>query len=175
MREKARSSLPPSSPSTPWVSLAKPVASWVPVSFSRLGTAYQKEKMLYPVCTFSSYSLREPREVGQDRSPFPPRHQARVQVPLTPQLCRVPDGLSQLTPDTAHPIRVRPAQLHWPESRGIRRKSLGPVGRCVIELPTGDTYVGDHPLTIGRFGEGSDFNLRVVISRLSLNVTELTL
>ncbi|KAK7815144.1 hypothetical protein U0070_007809 [Myodes glareolus] len=45
--------------------------------------------------------------------------QARVLVPLTPQLCRVPDGLSQLTPDTVHPIRVRPAQLHWPESRGM--------------------------------------------------------
>lgn len=75
--------------------------------------------MLYPVCTFSSYSLKGPGAVGQDRSPFPLRHQARVLVPLTPQLCRVPeDGLSQLTPDTAHPIRVRPAQLHWPQSRG---------------------------------------------------------
>ncbi|XP_051030709.1 dual specificity protein phosphatase 13 isoform X3 [Phodopus roborovskii] len=119
MREKARSSFPPSSPSTRWVSLAKPVASWVPVSFSGLGTAYQREKRLYPVCTFSSYSLKGPGEVDQLRSPFPLRPQAGVLVPLTPQLCRVPDGLSQLTPDTAHPIRVRPAQLHWPESRGM--------------------------------------------------------
>lgn len=118
MREKARSSLPPNSPSTRWVSLAKPVASWVPVSFSGPGSACQKEKMLYPVCTFSSYSLKGPGEVYQDRSPFPLRQQARVLVPLTSQLCRVPDGLSQLTPDTAHPIRVRPAQLQWPESRG---------------------------------------------------------
>ncbi|XP_040591896.1 dual specificity protein phosphatase 13 isoform X2 [Mesocricetus auratus] len=119
MREKARSSLPPNSPSTRWVSLAKPVASWVPVSFSGPGSACQKEKMLYPVCTFSSYSLKGPGEVYQDRSPFPLRQQARVLVPLTSQLCRVPDGLSQLTPDTAHPIRVRPAQLQWPESRGM--------------------------------------------------------
>ncbi|XP_036055921.1 dual specificity protein phosphatase 13 isoform X1 [Onychomys torridus] len=120
MKDKARSSVPPNSPSTRWVSLAKPVASWVPVSFSSLGTACQREKMLYPVCTFSSYSLKGPGAVGQERSPFPLRHQARVLVPLTPQLCRVPeDGLSQLTPDTAHPIRVRPAQLHWPPSRGM--------------------------------------------------------
>ncbi|XP_034353968.1 dual specificity protein phosphatase 13B isoform X3 [Arvicanthis niloticus] len=119
MREKGRSSLPLSSPSTRWVSVAKPVASWVPISFSGLGSACQRGKMLYPVYTFSSYSLRGPGAVGQGRYPFPLRHQARVLVPLTPQLYKVPDGLSQLTPDTTHSIWVRPAQVHWPEPQGM--------------------------------------------------------
>lgn len=74
--------------------------------------------MLYPVCTFSSYSLRGPGAVGQGWFPFPLRHQAQLLVPLTTQLCKVPDGLSQLTPDTTHPIWVRPAQVHWPEPQG---------------------------------------------------------
>lgn len=118
MREKGRSSLPLSSPSTRWVSVAKPVASWVPISFSGLGSACQRGKILYPVYTFSSYSLRGPGAVGQGRYPFPLRHQARVLVPLTSQLYKVPDGLSQLTPDTTHSIWVRPAQVHWPEPQG---------------------------------------------------------
>lgn len=118
MREKGRSTLPPSSPSTRWMNVAKPVASWVPISFSDLGSVCQREKTLYPVCTFSSYFLRGPEAVGQGRYPFPLRHQARVLVPLTPQLCKVPDGLSQLTPDTTHSIGVRPAQVHWPEPQG---------------------------------------------------------
>lgn len=118
MREKGRPSLLPSSSSTDWMSVAKPVASWVPISFPGLGSACQREKKFYPDCTFSSYSLRGPGAISQDRSPFPLRHQARVLVPLTPQFCKIPDGLSQLTPDITHSIRVRPAQVYWPEPQG---------------------------------------------------------
>uniref|UniRef100_A0A8C0XUH9 Protein-serine/threonine phosphatase n=1 Tax=Castor canadensis TaxID=51338 RepID=A0A8C0XUH9_CASCN len=119
MRGKSGSSLPPCAPATRWVSLAKPVASWVPISLSGPGTAHQKEKMFFPVCTFPSFWLRESGTVGQDRPSFLSQHQAQVLVPLTPQPCRVLDALSQLTPDTTHPTRVRPAEPHWPESWGM--------------------------------------------------------
>nr|KAF6424794.1 dual specificity phosphatase 13 [Molossus molossus] len=118
MKGKAGSSLPPCPPAARWVSLAKPVASWVPVSLSGPGTAYQREKMFFPVCTFPSYLLRGPGTISQDRQPFPARQQAHVLVPLTSQLSRVPDSLNQLTPETAHPNCVRPAVQRWPESWG---------------------------------------------------------
>ncbi|KAM7073820.1 dual specificity protein phosphatase 13A isoform 11-T13 [Molossus nigricans] len=119
MKGKAGSSLPPCPPAARWVSLAKPVASWVPVSLSDPGTAYQREKMFFPVCTFPSYLLRGPGTISQDRQPFPARQQAHVLVPLTSQLSRVPDSLNQLTPETAHPNCVRPAVQRWPESWGM--------------------------------------------------------
>lgn len=118
MRGKAGSSFPPCPPAAHWVSFAKPVASWVPVSLSDPGTAYQREKMFFPVYTFPSYWLRGPRTVSQDRHSFPAQHQTPVLVPLTSQLCRVPDSLSQLTPGTTHPSWVRPDLQRWPESRG---------------------------------------------------------
>uniref|UniRef100_A0A8C6ABM3 Dual specificity protein phosphatase 13B n=1 Tax=Marmota marmota marmota TaxID=9994 RepID=A0A8C6ABM3_MARMA len=119
MRGKTGSSLPPCPPATRWVSLAKPVASWVPISLSSHATTYNREKVFLPVCTFPSYWLRGSGTLGQERPSFPSQHQAQVLVPLMPQICRVPDTLSQLTPDTTHPTRVRPAELHWPESWGM--------------------------------------------------------
>lgn len=118
MRGKTGSSLPPCPPAARWVSLAKPVASWVPVSLSGPGMACQREKMFFPVCTFPSYWLRGPGAVSQDRHSFPGRHQTHVLVPLTTQLSRGPDSLSQLIPETTHPNWVRPDLQHWPESSG---------------------------------------------------------
>ncbi|KAM8776202.1 dual specificity protein phosphatase 13A isoform 9-T11 [Rhynchonycteris naso] len=115
MRGKARASLPPCPSAARCVSLAKPVASWVPVSLSGPGTAYQREKMFLPVCTFPHYWLRGPGAVSQDRHDFPAQHQTHVLVPLTSQLCRVPESLNQLTPETTHPTGVRPDLQHWPE------------------------------------------------------------
>ncbi|XP_062070612.1 dual specificity protein phosphatase 13B [Lepus europaeus] len=137
MKGKGGSSLPPCPPATRWVSLAKPVASWVPISLSGPGTAYQKEKMFFPVCTFPSYWLKRTGAAGQSQPPSPSQPQAQVLVPLPPQLCRLPDALSQLTPDTTHPSRVRPAVPHWPEMWGmnslqkqdLRRPKIHEAGR----------------------------------------------
>ncbi|KAF6108357.1 dual specificity phosphatase 13 [Phyllostomus discolor] len=111
MRGNAGSSLPPCPPAARCVSLAKPVASWVPVSLSGPGTAYQREKMFFPVCALPRYWLRGPRTVSQDRHSFPARHQTQVLVPLR--------SLTQQTPETAHPTLVRPDLQRWPESRGM--------------------------------------------------------
>ncbi|XP_014640294.1 PREDICTED: dual specificity protein phosphatase 13 isoform X2 [Ceratotherium simum simum] len=119
MRGKAGSSLPPCPPAARWVSLAKPVASWVPVSLPGPGTAYQREKTFFPVCTFPSYWLKGPGTVSQDKHSFPAQHQTQVLVPPISQLCRVPDFLSQLTPDRTHPTWVRPDLQRWPESWGM--------------------------------------------------------
>ena len=64
------------------------------------------------------YWLKGPRPVSQEGHSFPAQHQTQVLVPLTSQLCRVSDSLSQLTPDTSHPTAVRPDLQHWPESQG---------------------------------------------------------
>lgn len=118
MRGKAGSSLPPCPPAARWVSLAKPVASWVPISLSGPSTACQREKMFFPVCTFPSYWLRGPGTVSQERHSFPGRHQTHVLVPLTAQPCRGRDPLGQLIPETTHPNWVRPDPQRWPESSG---------------------------------------------------------
>lgn len=118
MKGKAGSSLPPCPPTARWVSLAKPVASWVPISLPGPGTANHRTKKFFPVCTFPSYWLKGSGPVSQERHSFPAQHQAQVLVPLTSQLCRVSDSLSQLTPDTSHPTAVRPDLQHWPESQG---------------------------------------------------------
>uniref|UniRef100_A0A2K6F8J6 Dual specificity protein phosphatase 13B n=1 Tax=Propithecus coquereli TaxID=379532 RepID=A0A2K6F8J6_PROCO len=113
-------SLPPCPPATRWVSLAKPGASWVPISLSGPGTTHQREKMFFPVCTFPSYWLKGSGTVGQDRPSFPTRHRPHVLVPLTPQLCRVSNSLGQLTPDTTHPAQGRTDVQHcWPASWGM--------------------------------------------------------
>uniref|UniRef100_A0A8C6DIM3 Dual specificity protein phosphatase 13B n=1 Tax=Moschus moschiferus TaxID=68415 RepID=A0A8C6DIM3_MOSMO len=119
MKGKAGSSLPPCPPTARWVSLAKPVASWVPISLPGPGTAYHGTKKFFPVCTFPSYWLKGPAPVSQERHSFPAQHQTRLLVPLTSQICRVSDSLSQLTPDTSHPTGVRPDLQHWPESQGM--------------------------------------------------------
>ncbi|XP_020744562.1 dual specificity protein phosphatase 13B isoform X2 [Odocoileus virginianus] len=119
MKRKAGSSLPPCPPTARWVSLAKPVASWVPISLPGLGTAYHRAKKFFPVCTFPSYWLKGPGPVSRERHSFPAQHQTQVLLPLTPQPCRVSDSLSQLTPDTSHPTAVRPDLQHWPESQGM--------------------------------------------------------
>ncbi|XP_033289939.1 dual specificity protein phosphatase 13 isoform X2 [Orcinus orca] len=119
MEGKAGPSLPPCPPTAHWVSLAKPVAFRVPVSLPGPGTAYQRAKKFFPVCTFPSYWLRGPGTVSQERHSFQAQHQTQVLVPLTFQLCRVSDPLSQLTPDTSHPTWVRPDLQHWPESCGM--------------------------------------------------------
>ncbi|XP_019601564.2 dual specificity protein phosphatase 13B isoform X4 [Rhinolophus sinicus] len=119
MKGKARSSLPPCPPAARWVSLAKPVSSWMPVSLSGPGTASQREEMFFPVCTFPSYWLRGPGPVSQDKHSFPAQLQTPILVPLTSKLCLVPDSVSQLTPETTHPSRLRPDWQRWPESRGM--------------------------------------------------------
>ncbi|KAB0395146.1 hypothetical protein E2I00_015095, partial [Balaenoptera physalus] len=119
MKGKAGSSLPPCPPTARWVSLAKPVAFCVPISLPGPGTAYQRAKKFFPVCTFPSYWLRGPGTVSQERHSFQAQHQTQVLVPLTSQLCRVSDPLSQLTPDTSHPTWVRPNLQRWPESCGM--------------------------------------------------------
>ncbi|KAM4852706.1 dual specificity protein phosphatase 13B isoform 2-T2 [Thomomys bottae] len=120
MKGKSGSSLPPCPPAPRcWVSLAKPVASWVPVALSGPGTAYQREKMFFPVCSFPSYWLRESGSVVQDKPSFQSRHQTQVLVPLPTQPYKVSDTLSQLTPDTTHLSRVRPSEPHGPESWGM--------------------------------------------------------
>nr|XP_019601552.1 PREDICTED: dual specificity protein phosphatase 13 isoform X4 [Rhinolophus sinicus] len=45
--------------------------------------------------------------------------QTPILVPLTSKLCLVPDSVSQLTPETTHPSRLRPDWQRWPESRGM--------------------------------------------------------
>ncbi|KAM9197925.1 dual specificity protein phosphatase 13B isoform 1-T1 [Dugong dugon] len=139
MRGKARSSLPPYPPAVHWVSLAKPVASWVPISLPVPGTPYQKEKALVPICTFSSYWLRGPGVVGQNGHSFPSQHQGQVLVPLTPQLCRVPDSLSQLTLDTTSLPRGRPDLQHWGmdsvQKQDLRRPKIHGAARAAPYQP----------------------------------------
>ncbi|XP_025706275.1 dual specificity protein phosphatase 13B isoform X2 [Callorhinus ursinus] len=119
MRGKAGSSLPPCPPAAHWVSLAKPVASWVPISLPGPITGYPREKMFFPVCTFPSYWLKGPGTISQDRHSFPAPHQPQVLVPLTSRLRRGSDTPKQPTPDTSHPTWVRPDLQHWPESWGM--------------------------------------------------------
>ncbi|XP_012615749.1 dual specificity protein phosphatase 13B isoform X3 [Microcebus murinus] len=120
MKGRSVPSFPPCPPATRWVSLAKPEASWVPISLSGPGTTHQREKMFFPVCTFPSYWLKGSGTVSQDRPSIPTRHPAHVLVPLTPQLCRVSNSLSQLTPGTTHPAQGRTDVQHcWPESWGM--------------------------------------------------------
>nr|XP_018891000.2 dual specificity protein phosphatase 13 isoform X1 [Gorilla gorilla gorilla] len=119
MRRTAWSSLPPCPTASHWVSLTKPAASWVPVSFSGPGTAYQREKMFFPVCTFPSHWSRGSGAVSKDRTPSPTRHQAHILVPLKIQLHRVPDSFSQQMPETSYPTRVGPDIQCWPESWGM--------------------------------------------------------
>nr|XP_007961122.2 dual specificity protein phosphatase 13 isoform X1 [Chlorocebus sabaeus] len=119
MRRTPGSSLPPCPTASHWVSLAKPAASWVPVSLSGPGTAYQREKMFFPVCTFPSHWSRGSGAVSKDRSPSPTRHQAHILVPLKIQLRRVPDSFSQQMPETSHLTRVGPDIQRWPELWGM--------------------------------------------------------
>ncbi|XP_033064229.1 dual specificity protein phosphatase 13 isoform X4 [Trachypithecus francoisi] len=113
------SSLPPCPTASHWVSLAKPAASWVPISLSGPGTAYQREKMFFPVCTFPSHWSRGSGAISKDRSPCPTRHQAHILVPLKIQLHRVPDSFSQQMPETSHLTQVGPDIQRWPESWGM--------------------------------------------------------
>nr|KAF6455742.1 dual specificity phosphatase 13 [Rousettus aegyptiacus] len=83
------------------------------------GTAYQRGKMFFPVCTFPSHWLRGPGTVSQDRNSFPARQQTRVLVPTTSQLCRVPDSASQLLPEANRPTWSRPDLQRLPESWGM--------------------------------------------------------
>ncbi|XP_070925875.1 dual specificity protein phosphatase 13B isoform X2 [Macaca nemestrina] len=131
MRRTPGSSLPPCPTASHWVSLAKPEASWVPVSLSGPGTAYQREKMFFPVCTFPSHWSRGSGAVSKDRSPSPTRQQAHILVPLKIQLRRVPDSFSQQMPETSHLTRVGPDIQRWPESWGI---PVAP-GYCTMGFP----------------------------------------
>ncbi|XP_055131640.1 dual specificity protein phosphatase 13B isoform X1 [Symphalangus syndactylus] len=119
MRRTAGSSLPPCPTAPHWVSRAKLAASWVPVSFSGPGTAYQREKMFFPVCTFPSHWSRGSGAVSKGRTPSPTRHQAHILVPLKIQLLRVPDSFSQQMPETSYTTQVGPDIQHWPESWGM--------------------------------------------------------
>ncbi|XP_071071977.1 dual specificity protein phosphatase 13B isoform X2 [Dasypus novemcinctus] len=92
-----------------------------------------------------SYWLKGPETVSQDGHSFPARRQTQVLVPLTPQLCRAPDSLSQPTPDTSHPAGARPDLQRWPESWGMdslqkqdlrRPKIHGPVRLTPYQPPT---------------------------------------
>ncbi|KAG8507961.1 Dual specificity protein phosphatase 13 isoform B [Galemys pyrenaicus] len=119
MKGKTGSSLPPCPPAAHWVGVAKPVASWVPISLSGPGTAHQRKKTIFPVCTFPSYWLRGPGTVSQEKYSLPTQHQPQVLVPLPSQFCKVSESLSQLTPDTTQLTRVKPDLKHWPETWGM--------------------------------------------------------
>uniref|UniRef100_A0A8C2VJV5 Dual specificity phosphatase 13B n=1 Tax=Chinchilla lanigera TaxID=34839 RepID=A0A8C2VJV5_CHILA len=144
MKGRAGPSLPPCPQATRWVSTAKPMVSWVPLAVAGPGTADRKEKMLFPVCTFPSCWLRDSGTAGPDRAPFPVQRQAQVLVPLTAQLCSVPDTPGPQPPppppaDTAQPARARPAEPpRGPESWGmdsvqkqdLRRPKIHGAGRA---------------------------------------------
>nr|XP_036869252.1 dual specificity protein phosphatase 13 isoform X1 [Manis javanica] len=87
-----------------------------------------------------SSRLRVPGTWSQDRHSFPAQHQMQLLVPLTPQLCRAPESLSQPTPDAAHPTWARPDLQHSPELWGmdsLQKQDLRrpKIHRAVQELP----------------------------------------
>ncbi|XP_036869258.2 dual specificity protein phosphatase 13B isoform X2 [Manis javanica] len=87
-----------------------------------------------------SSRLRVPGTRSQDRHSFPAQHQMQLLVPLTPQLCRAPESLSQPTPDAAHPTWARPDLQHSPELWGmdsLQKQDLRrpKIHRAVQELP----------------------------------------
>ncbi|XP_036784717.2 dual specificity protein phosphatase 13 isoform X6 [Manis pentadactyla] len=84
--------------------------------------------------------LRVPGTRSQDRHSLPAQHQMQLLVPLTPQLCRAPDSLSQPAPDAARPTWARPDLQRSPELWGmdsLQKQDLRrpKIHRAVRELP----------------------------------------